>query len=205
MYFSGHLLDEYREELASMDFVPIREIMRDVEEKGEDSACLARKNLSIVGILTKKSVKTTKNGGDMAFVTLEDRPGEIEAILFPKVFDAIGAELIADTPFLATGSLSYKEDELPKILVNRISPIRKRPPRAVPTAARLCLKVDRLESPIGQKALAILERFPGEVPVAIYAAAQKKYFQPKHISVDASEALLAELSRLLSKSNVVLQ
>jgi DNA polymerase-3 subunit alpha len=180
--------------------------MREVEEKGEDSAYLARKNLSIVGILTKKSVKTTKNGGDMAFVTLEDRQGEIEAVLFPKVFDAIGAELIADTPFLATGSLSCKEDELPKILVNRISPIRKRPPRAVPTtAARLCLKVDRLESPIGQKALAILERFPGEVPVAIYAAAQKKYFQPKHITVDASEALLAELSRLLSKSNVVLQ
>jgi hypothetical protein len=65
--------------------------------------------------------------------------------------------------------------------------------------------VDRLESPIGQKALAILERFPGSVPVVIYASAQKKYFQPKHIAVDASEQLLAELSRLLSKSNVVLQ
>lgn len=205
MYFSGHLLDEYREELASLEFIPIREIIRDVEEKGEDSPYLARKNLSIVGILTRKNVKTTKNGAEMAFITLEDRQGEIEAILFPKVFDAIGAQLVADTPFFVTGSLSYKEDELPKIIVNRISPIRKKPVKAAPAGARLCLKVDRLESPIGQKALAILERFPGSVPVVIYASAQKKYFQPKHIAVDASEELLAELSRLLSKSNVVLQ
>ena len=213
MYFSGHLLDEYKDELSRLKYVPIREIMRDVEEKGEDSSYLSGKNLSIVGILTKKSVKTTKNGGDMAFVTLEDRQGEMEAILFPKVFDQIGGELIVDTPFWIVGTLSYKEDELPKILVNRIAPIQKAPVRPAVTpsssaaagGSRLCIKVDRLESPIGQKALAILTRYPGSVPVAIYASAQKKYFQPKHITVDPSEQLIGELSRLLSRSNVVLQ
>jgi DNA polymerase-3 subunit alpha len=56
----------------------------------------------------------------MAFVTVEDRLGETELVIFPKVLEKYTHFLSPDTPIAAVGELSVTEDSAPKLLVSVI-------------------------------------------------------------------------------------
>ena len=113
MYFSGHLLDSYSKELSAVDTTEISDIlaMEDINEKHP---------VKVAGIISSVSVKTTRKNEDMAFITIEDKYGEIECLVFPKQYAFNSYKLRVDVALLITGNLSLREDEAPKILVSDI-------------------------------------------------------------------------------------
>lgn len=114
MYFSGQLLDEYARHLADLSPESI------VEYVGEDADPADKARVSFAGIVTSVTPKSTKNGDRMAFFTLEDRMGEIECIAFARQYGEFSHLLRTENGLYVTGTLSIREDEPPKLLVNRI-------------------------------------------------------------------------------------
>ncbi len=67
----------------------------------------------------------------MAFVTLEDLTGQVECLLFPRVFERLGDSLEVDGAYLFTGRLSVTEDRPPSLLVESARPMEKAGPRRI--------------------------------------------------------------------------
>ena len=59
----------------------------------------------------------------MAFFKLEDRHGEIECICFTKAFKELGAEIFLENAVYAEGTVSFKDEEQPKIIINSLIPL----------------------------------------------------------------------------------
>ena len=64
----------------------------------------------------------------MAFLNLEDRFGEIELVVFPKILEKYTYLLSPDTPIVAIGELSIIEDSAPKLLVSAIEILQETVP-----------------------------------------------------------------------------
>ena len=59
----------------------------------------------------------------MAFITLEDAFGSVECLVFPKVLNRYSGVLYEGNTLLVSGTLSLREDEAPKILLNDAEPL----------------------------------------------------------------------------------
>jgi DNA polymerase-3 subunit alpha len=94
-------------------------------EKDADGSYLYsdRDKVSVLGIITGVTVKTTRNNEQMAFFKLEDRHGEIECICFAKTFKEYGTEIFLDNAIYVDGNISFKDEEQPKIIINSILPL----------------------------------------------------------------------------------
>ena len=121
MYFSGHMLDTYSEHVSDLSHISISEIF----EKDVDGGYLYsdRDKVSVIGIITGVTVKNTRNNEQMAFFKLEDRHGEIECICFTKAFKDLGAEIFLENAVYAEGTVSFKDEEQPKIIINSLIPL----------------------------------------------------------------------------------
>ncbi|MCX7881354.1 MAG: DNA polymerase III subunit alpha [Patescibacteria group bacterium] len=75
------------------------------------------KKIIIGGIISgKKVIKTKKNNEEMAFITLFDETGKIEAIVFPKKYQHFYSQLVLNQAILIKGQLTEKDGRLNFIL-----------------------------------------------------------------------------------------
>ena len=121
MYFSGHMLDSYSKHID--DISPIS--LADITESDEQGEYIYsdKDRVEAVGIISAVSVKTTKKDEQMAFIKLEDKLGQIECLIFPKAYNEFYHMLYIDAAVHIKGTVSLKDEEAPKILVNEIEPL----------------------------------------------------------------------------------
>ena len=121
MYFSGHMLDSYQNNIDDLDAVNISDIL----ESNEDGELIYRDRdkVCVVGMITSVSVKTTRNNEQMAFFRIEDKFADIECVVFAKKYVECYHEIFVDNAVCVEGTVSIKDDESPKLLVNSISPL----------------------------------------------------------------------------------
>lgn len=98
LYLSSHPLDPY-DAYFSEKTVPL----------GSLSADMDGKTTTIGGIITTSRIITTKNGAKMAFVGLEDKSGESELIVFPKLYEKVGQQLAQDIVLRAKGKINARD------------------------------------------------------------------------------------------------
>ncbi|WP_043529319.1 DNA polymerase III subunit alpha [Litchfieldella xinjiangensis] len=94
LYLTGHPIDEYEHELKR--FVSTR--ISDLKPSREPQRVAGL----VVGMRTMKS----KRGDTMAFVTLDDRTGRIEASLFGELFEQLRGRLDTDQVLIVEGEVS---------------------------------------------------------------------------------------------------
>jgi DNA polymerase-3 subunit alpha len=75
-----------------------------------------------------KVIRTKKNNSKMAFLTLEDETGKIEAVTFPKTFEEVEPILTENKAFYIEGKLNEREGQI-SILVDTI---KETPPDNTP-------------------------------------------------------------------------
>jgi DNA polymerase-3 subunit alpha len=126
LYLSGHPLEEYEKTLKLQTSIKISDIL--MEENLEDRIVNEKKikdgDIVIIGgIINEITKKFTKNNDMMAFITIEDLYGTIEAIVFPKVLEKFRSLIDEDALILVKGRISLREDEQPKILCETIEPL----------------------------------------------------------------------------------
>ncbi len=124
MYFSGHITDEYSDNEKDLKPVRIASVISAFDEGGESAELHEKQCVTITGLITGRTVKNTRSGDAMAFITLEDRTGEIEIIVFSKTFAEYSGLLIPDEVIAVYGEISVREDEEPKIIMRAAAPMR---------------------------------------------------------------------------------
>ena len=87
-----------------------------------------QKTVSMGGLIAEKKMKAVKSGNMMAFLQLEDLYGTTEVLVFPKVYERVSELLRTDSPVLLTGKLSVREEEAPKLLLDRVSRLGEEAP-----------------------------------------------------------------------------
>ena len=169
VYVSGHPLDEYRKELEVLEINTAW--VAELKERPDAGIDEDGRQVVMGGILTALRPKATKKGAMMGFITLEDLTGQIECLLFPRIFERYSKLLELDMPVLLTGHLSVREEEDTKLLVDVVEPLVQLPPpeepmsdieRAKRSPVKLYLRMQRSQM---DEVKEVLQRQPGKVPV----------------------------------------
>ncbi len=121
VYISGHPLDEYAHLLTQLECSTA--YVAELSERQDKGQSMDGMAVRMGGILVDARGKATKKGAFMGFVTLEDLTGQIEGLVFPKVYEKYGGMLKADELVVLAGKLSIREDEETKLLVDSVSPL----------------------------------------------------------------------------------
>ena len=219
VYLTGHPLDGYREILSTFSFNTAE--LENLDEREDRGMSLDGNEAELGGIMTEVKGKATKKGSYMAFVTLEDLTGSIECLVFPKVFERYQSMLKEDETVILKGKLSIREEESPKLLVDKVTgidqwiseqndrtkPVEKKDPRtdaqrAKDAPAKLFLQLSR---PMMEKADLLLSLHSGEIPVFMHLPEEKlTLLAPGEMWCDGSDACLNRLKDLLGQENVKL-
>ena len=237
LYFSGHILDEYEKHLATIrpDLISnIKASFETEEEASSDEGANGgtrkeyadKQRVHIAGMITKRQNKATRSGEQMAFLTLEDRTGEVEVIVFPKALSAFSGYLTLNTSIAVKGSISVREEEDPKILMQSAELLlengvyeqtaqtakslktdEKEGSKDIPgkASSKLYLKVDSMDSPVSRRVQSFLMIFTGSVPVVFYDASQGKYLTSKTYKTTPTPFVMKELVEFLGEDAVVLR
>lgn len=133
VYITGHPLDDYRDVLGKLPFSTAD--LDGLEEREDRGLSLDRQIVDMGGILTEVKGKATKKGAYMGFITLEDLTGQIECLVFPKVYERYQGMMAVDDLVVLHGRLSIREEEAPKLLVEKLIPLEAwHPEESAPAA-----------------------------------------------------------------------
>jgi DNA polymerase-3 subunit alpha len=69
------------------------------------------KNVTLAGMITSVRTINTKKGDQMAFVQLEDRQGQCEAVVFPRAYQELKDKLVPDTLVIMKGKAQTREGQ----------------------------------------------------------------------------------------------
>ena len=215
VYISGHPLDEYAEQLNKLTVNA--QTLAELSEAPDGGMSWDQRTVRMGGLIAEKKLKATKSGGMMAFVQLEDMVGTTEVLVFPRVYEREAEQLREDAAVVMTGKLSVREDEAPKLLLDRVAPLkdmdlldkvptrqssRYAPPSRRPSGRKLYLKVTAETRP---QVLAVLAQTPGNITVMLYMADEKKTYQaPRDYWVDEGYDFGA-LANLIGPDAIVLK
>ena len=243
VYLSGHPLDKYRELIEENITANTAEIFdsgsngddeNGSEFMGESSNGNARFNdgdsVIMAGMVGDLRRMITKSNQEMARLTIEDYYGVITAIVFPRDFAKAKYVLENDAIVAIKGTLSFKEDSDPEILVNKVTEIERisefkeqggagyerasmrdysrsnvnaQKPRE---KKYLKLRVNQeLSDMLGNdeiqhRILGAASAHRGDTEMLIYLPGQKPLKSANGVSID--ENLMIELEQLLGKENV---
>ena len=156
------------------------------------------KSVWIGGMITGKTMKTTKTNKMMAFITIEDLFGSVEVILFPKDYEANSRFINVDDKVFVKGRVQVSEEENGKLICERIVPFDSIP-------SELWIKFDNKEEYLKneQKLLSLTADSEGNDSIVIYCAAEKaRKNMPANYNVSINSALLEQLSDVFGKDNV---
>ena len=133
VYITGHPLDDYRDVLGKLPFSTAD--LDGLEEREDRGLSLDGQIVDMGGILTEVKGKATKKGAYMGFITLEDLTGQIECLVFPKVYERYQGIMAVDDLVVLHGRLSIREEEAPKLLVEKLIPLEAwHPEESAPAA-----------------------------------------------------------------------
>ena len=85
------------------------------ETKARDGAIA-----TIGGLITEKTIKTTKKGQLMAFLTVEDVVGTVEVVVFPNSFTANRVVIDHAEKVFVTGKVQANVDENAKLICDKV-------------------------------------------------------------------------------------
>ena len=118
VYVSGHPMDDYealwRKHITnvSSDFI---------NDEDNPPKVTEGQKATIGGIITAKTVKNTKTGKMMAFITVEDVFGAVEVLVFPRDYEKFRSQAVEDNKVFVTGRVSISEEENGKLVCESIT------------------------------------------------------------------------------------
>ena len=243
VYLSGHPLDKYRDLIDENITANTAEIFdSNLSGDGENESEFIEERSSgsnrfndgdtviMAGMVGDVRRMITKSNQEMARLTIEDYYGVITAIVFPRDYAKAKYVLENDAIVAIKGTLSFKEDSDPEILVNKVTEIERisefkdqgrndynrtsmrnysrSKVKTEPLREKQYLKLrvsQELSDMLGndeiqQRILGAVSAHRGDTDMLIYLPGQKPLKSANGVDID--ENLLIELEQLLGKENV---
>ncbi len=233
MYFSGHPMEEYSERLKRITKHNILMLNESVIKNEDGSFAPSGNGLSdgdsvTVGcIVESRKNKTTKNKTQMAFLSLEDAYGAIECLVFPKILQQYSGLLREGEKLFVGGTLSLREDEEPKLLLNFAEPIEdavKNPPELrrggdsgsrgeqtsafshSPRGAVVYIRLDSNTKDGFMRVKETLAPFAGDMEVRVFFKDTRKVVGvPRELYINGTASAIRELIYEFGEENVVIK
>ena len=114
MYLSGHPMSPYAEVYNAGIAARFDEIA--CSAAGESDQYKDEQYVDVLAVVESVKKKVTRSGSAMAFVTLEDMYGSMEALVFPKVLEKYGDLFAPGGSVWAHGRISFTEEKDPKFI-----------------------------------------------------------------------------------------
>jgi len=195
-YISGHPLEEDEEKWKKNITAKTTDFIMDEETK--EAGVWDGQKVWIGGMITAKSVKTTKTNKRMAFITLEDLTGIVEVLIFPNDFEKNKGYLKEEEKVFIQGRVSMTEEGQGKLICERIVPFSE-----VPRELWIQFRNKDEYLRLNQNLLSLLSDSDGTDQVIIYLADEKaKKVLPPNYSVEANSTLLSKLYPKFGEKNV---
>lgn len=204
IYISGHPLAPYEEELSKISTLKTTDLFEVSEGITEEFTTMKYRDgqkVIIGGIITSKRNMVTKNNNMMAFINLEDLYGVVEVIVFPLTYEKYSQYIEEDTLVVIEGKLSISEEDEPKIISDKIYPLKQY------NSDKLYVMIPKNKSPRTLNSLkSIFVKYRGNTPVYVYMEKDKKAFMAeRNLWVNAeNKNLLNELKEIVGKESVKL-
>ena len=216
LYLSGHPLDAYRAQISQISTCTVAQL------QGEDARQFDNQQVTLVCIVVKNKIMTTKSNTLMAFTTVEDLTGTMELLIFPRVLADCRATLQENAVIVAHGRVSVKEEEAARLVVDGIQPIDSYDPAAtfgrnrvqrvqrevsgegvsgyfLTVPSRQCPEMHKVEN-------LLCNIFDGGTAKVYFRFADTgKKMLARHMAVVDDPLLRAELAQILGADNVKVQ
>lgn len=184
MYFSSHPLDSLKEFFMKKNVTMIKDISH-----------LNNGALVVMGcLITKVKRIVTKSDQHMAFLSVEDKSGTIDVIVFPTAYEEIKDSFMPNKPLLLAGKLSIK-DEKPAIIFEKFKYIDEE--KFSDTFKGVILKITKKHK---KNDIDSLKKFiidnPGDTPVRVITHEKGK---PKVINLRKGVLLSEQANDIFSK------
>ena len=187
IYVSGHPLEEDQGVLkkntnaVSSDFV--------VDEETGKANVMDNTRVVLGGMVAGKTIKATKTGQMMAFVTLEDMTGSVEILVFPKDYEQYRRYLNDNQKLLVSGRVSIGDDPQGKLICEKMVPFED-----VPREVWIQFATKDAFQEQEQELLEVLSSWDGNDGVVVFLKDTRQYKRlPANRNVDVS----GELPQLL--------
>ncbi len=196
VYVSGHPLEDYTGLLnknvtnTTADF--------ELDEETGQPAVEDQQNVVIGGIIEDKTVKMTKTGKQMAFLTVEDLVGNVEVVVFPKDYEHYKSFLDIDRKIFISGRASVPDEEKGKVIASKIIPFD-----SIPRQLWLRFADKEEYNAQAEDIEKIIHESDGIDELVIYCEKEKaKKVYPKNMSICINGELLERLYTKYSEKNV---
>ncbi|HHW37175.1 MAG TPA: DNA polymerase III subunit alpha [Bacillales bacterium] len=195
-YLSNHPIEPYNDLLMKTKAIKVTNLQTEVGA--------GRTPVHMGALIVDQRTIKTKKGDQMAFLTLSDDTGELDAVVFPLTFKKLNKLLKKGEILFIQGKIEEREGKL-QLIINEATSIKD---LKVNAFDKLYLKVDKSQQQSGKlhQIKNILKQFPGTTEVYIhYADEQKTVLLPKEWSAKLSEECLKKLKLVLGAKNVVIR
>ncbi|GGO99966.1 DNA polymerase III subunit alpha [Actinomyces gaoshouyii] len=190
LYVSDHPLLGIEPLLAKLSDTEISELVEDDERP--DGAMV-----TIAGLITGLTRKTTKQGNLWAIAQVEDLGGSIEALFFPSTYQTVSTMLAPDTVVTIRGKLTRRDGAVSLYAQELTLPDIS---SATHEAVTLTLPTNRCTGPLVEKLRDLLQRHPGASVVRLNLTSPGREVRTQlapSLRVEASQAFYSDVKALL--------
>ena len=195
VYVSGHPLEQYEDKWRKNVKSFTKDFITD-----EEGNTIAKDNTTTIvgGMIDTITLKTTRTGKTMAFITLEDLYGVMEILIFPNVLERYRYMLKENEKIFVKGKVSIGDDEQGKLICDQIISFDK-----VPRELWIQFK-DKNEYMLKEnELLEFIRNSDGNDTLIIYCKAEKvKKVFPRNMRINADADMINQLSEKYGADNV---
>lgn len=195
VYVSGHPLEQYEDKWRKN----VKSFTKDFIADEEGNTIAKDNTVTIVGgMIDTITLKTTRTGKTMAFITLEDLYGVMEILIFPNVLERYRYMLKENEKIFVKGKVSIGDDEQGKLICDQIISFDK-----VPRELWIQFK-DKNEYMLKEnELLEFIRNSDGNDTLIIYCKAEKaKKVFPRNMRINADAGMVNRLSEKYGTDNV---
>ncbi|MBO4962307.1 MAG: DNA polymerase III subunit alpha, partial [Clostridia bacterium] len=209
VYISGHPLNAFLDQMSALPhksdmFVTVQDEEEGLEQVDNSNSDIKHDMpVKIGGIITQTKKLTTKNGAYMLIFTLEDLYGEIECVMFPKMYEKFNELAQVDNVVIISGKLQLREGRPASISVdNMVNLVEKEQPTIAlekPKQQYIGLIIPPEKEDDLEELYDILSFYPGDVKVVVKIQGKNKTLK---YTVRNCRGLISEICSIISEENI---
>jgi len=199
IYVSGHPLEAYLERIKNNATAKSTDFLLD--EETNKAIVVDSETQTIGGMITSKTIKTTRSNSMMAFITLEDLFGVVEVIIFPRDYEKYKHLLEVDNKVFIRGKVTAEEEKAAKLICQEITSFDS-------ISQEVWIKYPNKETFVNneQTLYSMLSDYDGNDTVFIYCECEKVIKQlPKSRNIKAEKELIDKLVAIYKEENIIVK
>jgi len=199
LYLTGHPVNRYLKELKHYTHCRLKEVVPTRRDQ----------SVTVAGLVIAAKVMTTKRGSRIGIMSLDDRSGRLDAMMFSDTLEQYAELLEKDKILIVTGQVSFDDfNGGLKMIVREVIDLDSAREKNVRSLS-LSIYQTQVDGVFFERFCQVLEPYKaGSVPVTVYYQrenARARFTLGTEWRVTPSDELLYELKQLLGQDQVELE